>query len=263
MRRVLIAGNWKMNLDLREARALVAGIVDGLGEMGDAAAALDVAVCPPFPYLFPIAKAVAGTQVLFGAQNVYPEPSGAFTGEVSGGMIAESGARFVIVGHSERRHTIGRGEDDWLINRKLLAARGAGLTPILCVGETLAQRTAGQTLDVLTFQIAAGLAGFPLASAEDLVIAYEPVWAIGTGHNATPEQAEEAHAHIRARLRAAFGAVADAVRLLYGGSMKPDNAEALLRQPNVDGGLVGGASLKPDSFVGIIRGALAAQRPSG
>lgn len=257
MRRPLIAGNWKMNLNLRDARALVAGIVEGLTGLGRAADAVDVVVCPPFPYLFPMAKAVSGSSVQVGAQNLYAEPEGAFTGEVSGPMIVEAGAKYVILGHSERRHTIGRGEDDWLINRKVLAARTAGLTPILCIGETLAQRTAGQTLDVLTFQLAAGLACVSVRAAGDVIIAYEPVWAIGTGHNATPEQAQAAHGHIRRQLRAAFGGVADELRILYGGSMKAENAAALLGQADVDGGLVGGASLKADSFLGIVRGALA------
>jgi triosephosphate isomerase len=259
VRRMLIAGNWKMNLNLGEVRALLAALAEGLKSVGAAALGVDVAVCPPFLYLFPAAKALDSTGMALGAQNLFPEPSGAFTGEISGAMIVESGAKYVILGHSERRHTIGRGEDDWMINRKMLAARAAGLTPILCVGETLPQRQAMQTLDVLSFQIAAGLSSVVPNHPDDLVIAYEPVWAIGTGHNATPEQAQDAHAHIRGRLRAAWGGTADGVRILYGGSMKADNAASLLGQPDVDGGLVGGASLKADSFLGIIRAALAAR----
>lgn len=255
MRRMLIAGNWKMNMNLQQARELVASIRAGLG---DAPLRLDVAVCPPFPYLFPMAKAAANSAIAVGAQDCHEEISGAFTGEVSAAMIAETGARYVILGHSERRRTIGHLEDDQMVNAKARAARRAGLTPIVCVGETLAERQAGRTLDVLTFQATAALIGATVGAAGDLVIAYEPVWAIGTGQNATPEQAQEAHAHIRGTLRRAIGAVADAVRILYGGSVKPENTEALVRQPDVDGALVGGASLKADSFVGIIRAALAA-----
>ncbi len=255
MRRMLIAGNWKMNMNLQQARELVASIRAGLG---DAPLRLDVAICPPFPYLFPMAKAAANSAIAVGAQDCHEEISGAFTGEVSAEMIAETGARYVILGHSERRRTIGHLEDDQMVNAKARAARRAGLTPIVCVGETLAERQAGRTLDVLTFQATAALIGATVGAVGELVIAYEPVWAIGTGQNATPEQAQEAHAHIRGTLRRAIGAVADAVRILYGGSVKPENTEALVRQPDVDGALVGGASLKADSFVGIIRAALAA-----
>jgi triosephosphate isomerase len=173
-------------------------------------------------------------------------------------MIAETGARYVILGHSERRHTIGHLEDDQMVNRKVKAAMAAGLTPILCVGETLAEREGGQTLEVLTFQVTAGLIGVELESADQLVMAYEPVWAIGTGHTATPEQAQEAHLYLREQLRELVGAAAADLRILYGGSVKPDNAEELMRRPDVDGGLVGGASLKADSFVGIIKATLAA-----
>ncbi len=252
MRRPLIAGNWKMNMNLESARQLVTGIRDGLSGNG-----VDVAVCPPAVYLFPLAETLKGSPVALGAQDLYWEPKGAFTGELSADMIAETGAKYVIIGHSERRHTIGHLEDDRMINLKVRAARAAGLTPILCVGETLNERKAGQTLDLLTFQLAAGLVGFDVKSSDDLVIAYEPVWAIGTGEVATPEQAQEAHAHIRNDLRQRIGKVADDVRLLYGGSMKPDNAEGLLKQADVDGGLIGGASLKADAFLGIIRAALA------
>ena len=257
MRRILIAGNWKMNLNLAAARDLIGGIRAGLGP--DAAGRVDVAVCPPLLYLFPVAEAVRDSALQFGAQDVYFEPEGAFTGEVSAAMIAETGARYVIIGHSERRHTIGHHEDDRMVNLKLRAVRQAGLTPILCLGETLTQRQAEQTLDVLTFQLRAGLIGAELTSADDLVVAYEPVWAIGTGQNASPEQAQQAHAHLRAELRQIAGSVADEVRILYGGSMKPDNAGAILRQPDVDGGLIGGASLQAESFLGIVQAALAAR----
>jgi len=244
-----------MNLNLASARDLVAAICSGV----DQAAIKDrveVAVCPPAIYLYPVADALRGSSVCLGAQNIFHERSGAFTGEISADMVAETGARYVILGHSERRHTIGHHEDDRMINLKVRAVRAAGLTPILCVGETLAERQSGQTLDVLTFQLTAGLVGVSVAHAADLVIAYEPVWAIGTGHNATPEQAQEAHAHLRANLRALIGRVADDVRILYGGSVKPDNAAELFRQRDVDGGLIGGASLKAESFLGIVRAAL-------
>lgn len=257
MRRPLVAGNWKMNLSLAEARALVADIRAGLEAIRGATERVDVAVCPPFTYLFPVAKASAGSPIAFGAQNLYHEPSGAFTGEVSAAMVAETGARYVILGHSERRHTIGHHEDDWMINRKVRAALAAKLTPILCVGETLAERQAGRTLEVLTFQLTADLVGVELNSPDQLVIAYEPVWAIGTGHNATPQQAQQAHAHLRAALRQQFGRLADGVRILYGGSVKAENAREIMGQPDVDGGLIGGASLKAESFLGIIRAALA------
>ncbi len=260
MPKFLIAGNWKMNLNLREARGLLAELADGLRTLGDFAARAAVAVCPPAIYLFPTAKATEGTPIQMGAQNAYFETGGAFTGELSIAMIKETGARFVILGHSERRHTIGRGEDDWMINRKVLATIAGGLTPIVCIGETLAQRQAGQALDVLSFQLAAGLSSVKLAQRESLVIAYEPVWAIGTGQNATPQQAQEAHAHIRGELRRLFASHAAEIRILYGGSVKADNAEAIMAQPDVDGALVGGASLKADSFLGILRGALAVRR---
>ena len=257
MRRPLIAGNWKMNLNLGEARQLVDAIRTGLSDA--AASRCDTAVCPPFVYLFPIAEALRGGPVKLGSQDLYYERSGAFTGEISAAMILETGATYAIMGHSERRHTIGHHEDDRMINLKLRAARSAGLVPILCVGETLGERKAEQTLDVLTFQLTAGLTGVQVKRGDELVIAYEPVWAIGTGQNATPKQAQEAHAHLRATLRKLAGNVADDVRILYGGSVKPDNAEAIMLQPDVDGGLIGGASLKADSFLGIVQGALAAQ----
>lgn len=260
MRKPLVAGNWKMNLTLAAARELVAGIRAGLDGLADWSARADLAVCPPFVYLMPVAKAIAGSPIRLGAQNVYFEPAGAFTGEVSAPMLADAGVTFVIVGHSERRHAISHHEDDREIHRKVRAALASRLTPILCVGETLAERDAGQTLDVLTFQLHAALLDATLPSPDSLVIAYEPVWAIGTGRNATPEQAQEAHAHLRAQLRRIVGPAADAVRILYGGSLKPDNAQAITAQPDVDGGLIGGASLKADSFVGILRGTLAARR---
>ena len=255
MRRPLVAGNWKMNLDLARGRELIAAVCAGLEKLG-AGERVEVAVCPPPIYLFPAAKAIDGSTLRLGAQNLYHESNGAFTGEVSAEMIAETGSRYVIIGHSERRHTIGHLEDDRMINLKVRAARRAGLTPILCVGEMLDERKAGQTFDVLPFQLAAGLIGWQPMSGSELVVAYEPVWAIGTGQNATAEQAQEAHAHLRAVLREKIGKPADEIRILYGGSVKPDNAAEIFRQPDVDGGLIGGASLKADSFLGIVRAAL-------
>ncbi|MBU0640644.1 MAG: triose-phosphate isomerase [Planctomycetes bacterium] len=255
MRRPLVAGNWKMNLNLAQANELVAGIRAAY----DPSPTVEVAVCPPAVYLIPVVKAVGDSGIAVGAQDLYFEPSGAYTGEISAAMIADTGAKCVIIGHSERRHTISHHEDDWMMNRKVAAALATNLTPILCVGETVEQRKAGQTLAVLTFQLIAGLADIPLADPEQVVIAYEPVWAIGTGQVATPEQAQEAHAHLRDKLGQIAGQqIAAGVRILYGGSMKPDNAAEIMSKPDVDGGLIGGASLKPDSFVGIIRAAAAA-----
>lgn len=259
MRCPFVAGNWKMNMDLARGRELVAAVAKGLKAAG-IGNAVEVAVCPPFPYLFPLAADLKGGPIRLGAQNLYHEASGAFTGEVSAAMVVDTGSRYVIIGHSERRHTIGHHEDDRMINLKVRAARTAGLTPILCVGETLDERKAGQTMDVLTFQLGANLTGIQVRSSSELVIAYEPVWAIGTGQNATPEQAQEAHAHLRGELRRLAGGVADEVRILYGGSMKPENATEIMRQPDVDGGLIGGASLKAESFVGIVQAALASVR---
>ncbi len=251
-RRMLIAGNWKMNLTLASVRSLIEGIRAGL----DASSAkVDIAVCPTAVYLMPARKAVDGSPIALGAQNVYHEQSGAFTGEISAEMVVDAGATYAILGHSERRHTIGHHEDDRMINLKVRATLAAGLTPILCVGETLDERKANQTADVLTYQMTAGLVGVTLRDAKQLVIAYEPVWAIGTGLNATPQQAQEAHQHIRGLLRGQFGGLADGVRILYGGSLKPENAAEILTQPDVDGGLVGGASLKAESFLGIVRAA--------
>lgn len=254
MRRLLIAGNWKMNLDRERGIKLALEVAKSVGE-----AKCDVAVCPPFVYLTSVGEAIRGTAVQLGAQDCYYEKEGAFTGEITAGMLKDCGARYVIIGHSERRHTIGHLEDDRMINLKVRATRAAGLIPIICVGETLGQRDTAQTLDVLTFQLTAGLVGVELKGPEDLVIAYEPVWAIGTGRNATPGQAQEAHAHLRAELLRLSGGVADQIRILYGGSVKPDNAKSLMAQPDVDGGLIGGASLNADSFLGIVREALAAK----
>ncbi len=234
------------------ARALAQAIVAGLGDESR----VRVAVCPPFPWLLTVAEVLRGSKVALGAQNCYPEVEGAFTGEVSPTMLRDAGCQYVIIGHSERRH--GLGESDAFLNRKLLAALNAGLAVIFCVGETLAERESDQTHAVLERQLTGGLVGLTASQLEQVVIAYEPVWAIGTGKTATPDQAQEAHGFIRQKMAAMFGAEA-AGRLLiqYGGSVKPENAAAILQQPDVDGALVGGASLKADSFLAIVRGAWA------
>ncbi len=248
MRRQLIAGNWKMNTDAAGAVELAGAIAAGAGQCE----AADVLVCPPSVWLSKVAEAVSGSRVAVGAQNVWYEPSGAYTGELSVDMLKEAGCSFVILGHSERRHVIG--ETDDLINKKVQASLAGGLTAVLCVGELLEEREAGRTEEVLTAQMSGGLAG--VGDLSNVVIAYEPVWAIGTGKTATPEQAEAAHAHVRKWIESNYTAESAAgIRILYGGSVKPDNAATLLGQENVDGALVGGASLKSDSFLAIIEAA--------
>jgi triosephosphate isomerase len=251
MRKKFIAGNWKMYTTAASARDLAAAVARGAG--GETR--VSVAVCPPFPYLIPVAEALRGSNVGLGAQDVYFEKDGAFTGEVSPQMLLDVGCHYVIVGHSERRHVLH--ENDLLINRKVQAALAAGLTVILCVGETLTERDGNRTFAVLETQLSGGLAGLSADQLPRLVIAYEPVWAIGTGRNATPEQAQDAHAFIRQRVGRMFGEnAASALPIQYGGSVKPENAAALLGQPDVDGALVGGASLKADSFLAIVRAAI-------
>ena len=245
-RKTLIAGNWKMNKTAAEALPLI----EGLTAKATAMAAVDVVVCPPFTTLAAVAKAAAGSPIKVGAQNVHWAASGAFTGEISAAMLAEIPVSYVIIGHSERRQYFG--ETDATVNQRLLAALAAGLTPIVCVGELLDQREGGRTEAVVGEQIRLGLAGLSAEQLARTVIAYEPVWAIGTGRTATPQQAQDVHAFIRAQLRQTHGAVADGVRILYGGSMKKENARELLSQPDIDGGLIGGASLKVDDFMGII-----------
>jgi triosephosphate isomerase len=248
-----IAGNWKMFTDAAGARRLAQDVVRGLG----AEKRVAVAVCPPFPYLALVGEVLRGSPVMLGAQNCWTEKEGAFTGEVSPAMLVDAGCTYVILGHSERRHLLG--ESDALVNRKVHAALAAGLHVILCVGETLAERQGGQTEAVLAAQFDGSLAGVEAPALARVVLAYEPVWAIGTGQVATPAQAQDAHAFLRGRAAGRFGEEA-AGRLLiqYGGSAKPDNVAALLHQPDVDGALVGGASLKADSFLAIVRAALPA-----
>jgi triosephosphate isomerase len=250
MRKPFIAGNWKMNLNKAEAIALA----KALAEKNARDSQVEVAVCPPSVYLDAVAAALRGSAIGLGAQNVYFENNGAFTGELSTAMLLDVGCKYVILGHSERRQLMG--ESDAEVNKKAKRALAAGLIPIVCVGETLAQREAGQTLSVVQTQFDGSLAGIGAAEMSQVVIAYEPVWAIGTGKVATTAQAEEVHAALRALLQSRYNSeVAKAVRIQYGGSVKPDNAAELLAQPNIDGALVGGASLKADSFLGIIAGA--------
>ena len=251
MRKPFVAGNWKMNTDKQAAVALAQAVAQVADARGDA---MTVAVCPPFVYLDAISTAVQGSALAVGAQDLYFEGNGAFTGEISTSMLKDVGCTYVLCGHSERRHVIG--ETDALINKKLVAALNAGLKPILCVGELLEERQAEQTETVVDTQLKQGLAGLDAAQMAQVTIAYEPVWAIGTGLTATPAQAQEVHAFIRNVLAGLFGAaVADQTRIQYGGSVKPDNTAELMTQPDVDGCLVGGASLKPESFAGIIKAA--------
>ena len=248
MRRLFVAGNWKMNTTAETATALARKLAAALPTSRDA---VDVLVAPPFPYLDTVDDELAGSAVMLGAQNVYHEAPGAYTGEVGVPMLADLGVDYVILGHSERRHVLGEADD--LIHKKVAATLAGGLGVILCVGETLDQREGGQMEDVLRTQLDGGLGDLAADTLEDLVIAYEPVWAIGTGRTATPEQAQEAHAFLRGRLADRLGGeLAESIRIQYGGSVKPDNAAELLRQTDVDGALVGGASLKSDSFLAIV-----------
>jgi len=246
MRTPLIAGNWKMNTDSSTAAALARDIAQRAAEAKN----VELLVCPPSVYLALVKDAIGDAPVALGAQNMSCEPQGAFTGEISAGMVTDIGAQYVILGHSERRHIFG--ESDQNVNKKTLAALAAGLTPIVCVGELLEDREAGRTSAVIRGQFDGSLAGVTAEQIESVVLAYEPVWAIGTGKVATPEQAEEVHADLRKQLTERYnGEIADKIRILYGGSVKPDNAAELLGQTNVDGALIGGASLKADDFMGI------------
>ena len=250
MRRPFIAGNWKMNLDRAGSADLAAAIAGQAGEF----ASVDIAVCPPSIYLDATVNAVGDSNVGVGAQNMYHKASGAFTGELSAAMLLDVGCKYVILGHSERRHVFGETDED--VNKKVLAALAAGLKPIVCVGELLEERESGQTAAVIRRQFEGSLAGLSEESAAQITIAYEPVWAIGTGKVASPEQAEEVHLDLRKLLTERYNdSLADQVRIQYGGSVKPDNAAELLGQANVDGALVGGAALKADDFLAIIAAA--------
>jgi triosephosphate isomerase len=248
MRRPFVCGNWKMHKTVQEA----VFHVKELRGLLKSVRGVEVAVAPPATAIHAAAEAARASNIAIAAQDLYVGREGAFTGEVSGPLLREAGAEYVIVGHSERRQIFG--ETDAMVNRKVGAALAADLVPIVCVGETLEQREAGQTLAVLDAQLRQGLDGLTAGELAGMVLAYEPVWAIGTGHTATPAQAQEAHAHIRARLRQWFGVeAAEQCHVLYGGSVKPDNAVALVSQPDVDGALVGGASLDVRAFSEIVR----------
>jgi triosephosphate isomerase (TIM) len=240
-----VAGNWKMNGSKAGAQTLLAGIKDGMAGI----AKTEVLVCPPFPYLALAVSAMAGSGVAVGAQNACTEAGGAYTGEVSAAMIKDVGCAYVILGHSERRQYYG--ETDEVIAKKYAQALAAGLTPILCVGETLAERERGETRSVVARHLDGVMETAGVEAIARGVIAYEPVWAIGTGMTATPEQAQEVHAFLRQRVAAKSAEVAAGVRILYGGSMKPDNALELMSQADIDGGLIGGASLKASDFLAI------------
>jgi triosephosphate isomerase len=249
MRRKLVAGNWKMYTTPETATALAKGVADYVVQATDP----QVVVFPPLTSLSNVLKAVKGSAVAVGAQNMHWEDEGAFTGEVSGKMLLTLGCSYVILGHSERRQLFF--ETDMLVNQKLKRALSNDLIPIVCVGETLDQRDAGETMNVVQSQLLGSLDGVPADEFRRTVIAYEPVWAIGTGRTATPHQAEIVHGYMRTVLRERYQALVDDVLILYGGSVKPDNARELFGQPNIDGGLVGGASLTAESFNKIIAAA--------
>ena len=247
MRIPFIAGNWKMYKTVGDAVRYVKEFRGMVKDIDD----VEIVLAPTFTALHAAAEAARNSNVGISAQDLYWERAGAFTGEVSGALVREAGAEYVIIGHSERRTYFG--ETDATVNRKTAAAVAASLTPIVCIGETLDQRERNETFDVLDRQIKEGLAGVTGEQLAQLVVAYEPVWAIGTGRNATPQQAGEAHAHIRKRLRQWFGSdAAEACHVIYGGSVKPDNIRDLVAQPDVDGALVGGASLEVKSFFAIV-----------
>jgi triosephosphate isomerase len=245
MRQPLVAGNWKMNGSRSAVGELLEGIKAGLAGVKTA----EVAVCPPYVYIPEASTRLAGTAVALGGQNVSTHAGGAYTGEIAASMLVDFGCKYAIVGHSERRTLYG--EDDAVVAEKFEVARKAGLVPIFCVGETLEEREGGTTEAVIARQLDAVLDRFGAAALAAGVIAYEPVWAIGTGRTASPQQAQEVHAFIRGRVAAKDRAVAEAIRILYGGSMKPDNAAELMAQPDIDGGLIGGASLKASDFLAI------------
>jgi len=242
MRRRLVAGNWKMH----GSRAANSALLDAIVAGAPAAKAVECAICAPFPYLGQVAERLAGTAIAWGAQNASEHAQGAYTGEVSAQMLAEFGCRYVIVGHSERRQLYG--ESDATVAAKFVAVQAAGMMPILCVGETLLEREAGRTEEVVRRQLDVVLSKAGTQALATAVLAYEPVWAIGTGRTASPVQAQAVHAFLRAK-------VLPGTRLLYGGSVKPDNAEAIFAMPDVDGGLIGGASLVAAEFLAIARGA--------
>lgn len=251
MRKPIIAGNWKMNKTVAEAKSLAEGIKIDLSEC----TSVDVVLCPPFTALKTVSDSISGTQIKLGAQNMNPEQSGAFTGEVSPEMLRDVYCHYVILGHSERRSLFS--ETDAIVNAKVKSALKNNLLPIVCVGETLEERDADKVEEVVERQVRESLADISADEMKKVIIAYEPVWAIGTGRTATPEQAQEVHALIRRIMADIFDeSTSQAVRIQYGGSMKPDNAPELLAQPDIDGGLIGGAALDPHSFTQIVKAAM-------
>ncbi|MCX5781929.1 MAG: triose-phosphate isomerase [Elusimicrobia bacterium] len=247
-RKPLLAGNWKMFKTIPEALELVNGLKKSCSSVSDR----EILVCPPFTSLYAVSQNIKDSNIKLGAQNLFWEAKGAFTGEIAPNMLVDAGCKYVIIGHSERRQYFG--ETDESVNKKMKSAFSAGLIPIVCVGESLSEREKNITMQVIERQVKNGLAGLNSDQSKILVIAYEPVWAIGTGKTATPQQAEEVHAYIRKLYGNMYGNEAsESIRILYGGSMKPDNISELMKQPNIDGGLVGGASLEIDSFTKIIK----------
>ncbi|MCE9614910.1 MAG: triose-phosphate isomerase [Lentisphaerae bacterium] len=254
-RKKLVAGNWKMNKTVADAQKLADGIKDALADCRE----VDVVLCPPFTALKAVGEVIDATSIKLGAQNMHWEASGAYTGEISGSMLRDLYCHYVILGHSERRSYFGETND--VVNRKVKAALGAKLIPIVCVGETLQERDAGRMQEVVESQLVHSLADLGERLGE-IIVAYEPVWAIGTGRTASPEQAQDMHAFIREAVGKLGGVeTASKMRLLYGGSMKPDNAVALLAQPDIDGGLIGGAALETRAFVEIVRAAIPKREP--
>jgi triosephosphate isomerase len=247
MRIPVIAGNWKMHKVRDEARALARDVREGIGSL----TRCEVVLAPPLTALAPVADEIHGSGIVLAAQNVHWEDKGAFTGEVSASMLKDAGCKMVIIGHSERRQYFG--ETDEMVNRKVRAVLRAGLQPIICVGETLAERESGKHEDTVSQQLDTGLDGLTSEDLLRIIFAYEPVWAIGTGRTASPETAQEMHGFIRGRILEKFGKNAETVRILYGGSVKPDNIDALMRKPDIDGALVGGASLKAETFTPIAK----------
>ncbi|MDR1695335.1 MAG: triose-phosphate isomerase [Endomicrobium sp.] len=247
MRKPLMAGNWKMNKTVSEAVSVASALKTAVSDVKD----VEILICPTYTALFAVSNEIKETNINLGAQNLFWEPKGAFTGEISPAMVKDSGCSHVIIGHSERRQYFG--ETDETVNKRVKAAFAAGLIPIVCVGETLKEREDNVTFKVIETQIKGGLAGLTESESSSAVIAYEPVWAIGTGKTASPEQAQEVHAFIRKLYSETYKDAADKVRILYGGSVNPANVSELMKQPDIDGGLVGGASLEAESFAKLVK----------
>lgn len=247
MRKPLMAGNWKMNKTISEAVSMVKALKSEIADVKD----VEVLICPTFTSLYAVNNEIKGSNINLGAQNLFWEPKGAFTGEISPAMVKDSGCSYVIIGHSERRQYFG--ETDETVNKRTKAAFAAGIIPVVCVGETLEEREKDITFKVIEKQVKDGLANLTAEEAATVVIAYEPVWAIGTGKTATPDQAQEVHAFIRKLYSEIYKDLAEKVRILYGGSVNPANVSELMKQPDIDGGLVGGASLEADSFAKLVK----------